>query len=377
MKILYVATADIFVRSGGGIANLAYYKILESIFPNSVDLVIAKKESQSSIDIKNVKYAPERNLFQKIFSLFAGSIHRYKQTVLKLLKDTNYDICFINGGHYAGDLIDLLHEHGTKVIVMNHNFEIEYQSTVKSNFFFKKLYIHYVVKNERYSYKKADANCFITKEDLALFRRAYGETSSIQKVIGVYDPSKERIPDYHNRNNKFTVVISGSVNADQTIDGIRDFHDIYWDVLKNIIPDCKIIITGRNADRLYTLFPDFSNSNIEVIPNPEDIYEVVSKAHLYLCPTNVGGGLKLRVMDGLKLGLPVLVHKVSSRGYDNFINKPYFKVYQDKESFAQGLESLVYYVKNQSGAFDIRKEYDAEFGIDRGVSLMSDLLKEL
>lgn len=377
MKILYIATANVFVRSGGGIANLAYYKVFEKLYPNSVDFLISEDVVVDNNLVKNVRLVPNRSKFEKIKSLFTGEIHRYKKYVRKILSKEKYDICFINGGHYAGDMIDLLHEHGVKVIVMNHNFEIEYQSTVKSNFFFKKFFIRHVVKNEHYSYKKAEANCFITKEDLALFRRAYGETSSIQKVIGVYDPSKERIPDYHNRNNKFTIVISGSVNADQTVDGIRDFHDIYWDVLKNIIPDCKIIITGRNADRLYTLFPDFSNSNIEVIPNPEDIYEVVSKAHLYLCPTNVGGGLKLRVMDGLKLGLPVLVHKVSSRGYDNFINKPYFKVYQDKESFAQGLESLVYYVKNQSGDFDIRKEYDAEFGIDRGVSLMSDLLKEL
>ena len=75
------------------------------------------------------------------------------------------------------------------------------------------------------------------------------------------------------------------------------------------------------------------HSNVELIPNPEDMNKVIGSGDIYICPTRVGGGLKLRIMDGLKLGLPVITHDCSSRGYDAFYGTPYLKSFSNKEGF--------------------------------------------
>ena len=376
MKILFIATANPFVRSGGGIANYAYFKAICTIYPNQVDLALPIEEIPNNSDYNYVAIRT-RTWLEKFIGIFKGSIHRYKESISEIITDNTYDLCIINGGHYAGDMIDILHKHRCKVMVLNHNFEREFQTTAYSNPLMRYYYVINTIKNERYSYKKAEVNCFITEEDLRKFSSVYGKTSSSCYVVGVYEPFTETTKDYQNKNNTFTVVISGSANADQTIDGIRDFHENYWNILKDVVPDYKLIITGRDADRLYTIFSDFTDEHIEIIPNPVDINEIVSRAHIYICPINVGGGLKLRVMDGLKMGIPVLTHEVSARGYEPFVGKDYFAVYNDKSSFENGLRKLMVAVYDGVEEKRIKADYQSVFGTTSGINRFKRMFDDL
>lgn len=371
--ILFIATANPFIRSGGGIANLAYYKAIDALYPGCVDLAISEEEIPNNQNGYNFVPIKARSIYEKIFGVLTGSIHRYKKSICKILRESKYDLCVINGGHYAGDMIEMIHRSGSKVMVMHHNFEREYQTTSHSNMIMRCYYVHKTIQNERISYLKSDINCFITQDDLRLFQQAYGQTNAECHVVGVFEPELGVTRDYYNKCNTLTFVISGSVNAEQTVDGIKDFHDYYWPILNEVFPSCKLIFTGRNADRLLSIFPDFINDQIEIFPNPENIDEIVSMAHLYICPINVGGGLKLRVMDGLKMGLPVLTHSVSARGYEPFIGKPYFKVYNDKESFRNGLRDLVRFVKESSSVESIRQDYYYTFGFQNAIQVFSFL----
>ena len=68
--------------------------------------------------------------------------------------------------------------------------------------------------------------------------------------------------------------------------------------------------------------------------------ETIIDRGIFICPTNVGGGIKLRILDGLKLGMPIITHKVSARGYEDFWDKPWFQVYEDKDSFMAALNMI-------------------------------------
>lgn len=47
--------------------------------------------------------------------------------------------------------------------------------------------------------------------------------------------------------------------------------------------------------------------------------------------------MKLRVMDGLRNGLPVIAHKVSARGYGEFEKKGILIKFDTEEQFAQAI----------------------------------------
>ena len=111
-----------------------------------------------------------------------------------------------------------------------------------------------------------------------------------------------------------------------------------------------------------------------MIPSPKDITEIISNADFYLCPMDKGGGLKLRVLDGLKNGLLVVTHKVSARGYDEFVSQKCMFCYDDEQSFIEALKNVVEssYSKN-----DILKLYDGMFSFKSGVNRLNKYVASL
>ena len=195
----------------------------------------------------------------------------------------------------------------------------------------------------------------------------YGPTVSNNILIGCYDFKDASTVKLSNSKAIYNIVISGTLANYQTVSGILDIYNRYLSIITNIIPRVKILLTGR-APSQEILDIVIKHSNIfSVVSSPIDILTEVQKGSIYLCPTNIGSGLKLRVMDGLKCGLPVLVHSISARGYDYFFNKPYFFVYKDEQSFTNGLNQIMQYLeKEQNSKETIMNDYYNFFGYSNG-----------
>ena len=137
-------------------------------------------------------------------------------------------------------------------------------------------------------------------------------------------------------------------------------------------------MAGRNPHSSILNIRDKYPKTITVVPNPKDMDAVVEQANIFFCPTCIGGGLKLRLMDGLKLGLPVLVHKVSARGYDVFYDKPYFQVYDNVDSFLRGLQSISDFIKDTPNyKQEIQSTYSSFFSYESGLQRMKLIFSDL
>ena len=111
---------------------------------------------------------------------------------------------------------------------------------------------------------------------------------------------------------------------------------------------------------------------IEFIDTPADMADVLNRARFYICPVNRGGGVKLRVMDGLRTGMPVLVHRVSARGYESLEGISLF-VYDTPESFVIALQEML----DCPGGATLRQEaYNARFSFEAGVKRLRNILKK-
>lgn len=93
---------------------------------------------------------------------------------------------------------------------------------------------------------------------------------------------------------------------------------------------------------------------------------VLARGRYYICPTELGGGLKLRIMDGLKAGLPVLTHAVSARGYEVFEGFCLFS-YRDEDSFRHALDQLL---SRPVDPISVQARYREVFSFDAGVERM-------
>ena len=372
-RILFIAVCNIAKRNGVGLATLAYYNSLCQLYPGIVDLMMP--ESACTGSYSKAIGVPSRHIIQAMFS---GSLHRYKTFLRQYLssKADLYGICVINGGFYAGDMMNMIHDFGLKIVVIHHNFEREYQMDNKSSIALWGHSPYFVIQNERKAYCKADVNCFLTQEDESSFLRYYGKGPASNNVLGVFEPYDSTWPIVDEKSS-YLLVITGSLNSVQTMSGIVDIHKNYYDIIQELCPQWNLVIAGRNPHHEVYDFQRENPEHIKVIPNPEIMDMVTNPASIFLCPTNVGGGLKLRVMDGLRQGLPVLVHKVSARGYNSFFGKPFFQIYQDRASFRDGLKNLLEYCQSGLNKKEIQQTYFNEFGFQRGCEKMSQVINSL
>lgn len=377
-RVLFIAHLDLFKRTGGGLATLSYYNAVCSLFPGLVDLILPLGCIPPGVSRPDWFGVKPRSKLVAVMELLTGRLHRFKDYVQHFLRrnENRYDLCIINGGVYAGDMIDFIKSQGIKVAVIHHNYEKEYHMDNRTLLTFKGLFPYYVIKNEKKAYLRADLNLFLTNQDVATFRNVYGPCHGRIELLGCFEAENVRLPDVKEAASEPVLVISGSMDTYQTVNGISDFFTKYLPVAKAVEPGLKVVITGRDPSVEVYRMQEIEPEIITIVPNPVDIGSVVSKGSIYCCPTCIGGGLKLRVMDGLRLGMPVLVHALSSRGYDAFFDKPYFKIYSDELSFKRGFYDLVSLISNQQASRSaIQADYGNLFSFSAGERRMKSILR--
>lgn len=379
-RILFVTSANLYIDTGGGIANRAYYNVLNDAFPNQVDVIHIQVSSKIETP-SNFYLVPPLSIKERLQNLLSGRLHRYSSYVLDLVdkRKGEYSHCFLNTG-VLGDLVQPLQERGIKVAVIHHNYEVEFQRDNKRPTTFWGLYTGLVSKNERISYQQSDLNLFLTESDKGTFFKKYGVSKDAKNtVIGTFEAEikKEngdiiKEPLIPNR-----LAICGSLNSVQTLHGIKDFSAKYLPLLHEYYNDDFVLtLTGRAPGKYIQELAE-SDNQIKLVPSPANISDVIKSCGIFICPTNVGGGLKLRIMDGLKLGMPIITHEVSARGYDAFFNMPWFKVYNNKDGFIKALESLNELIKNNKGLrSDIISEYRNVFSYPSGKKRFMDSIED-
>ena len=129
-------------------------------------------------------------------------------------------------------------------------------------------------------------------------------------------------------------VITGNLSMLQTEASLIPWLDDLLPVLRTEVPSAQVIVAGKKPTD--ALQAKCREKAVELVDTPPDMQAVLLRGRYYLCPTSRGGGLKLRIMDGLKNGLPVLTHAVSARGYEAFLNRFVFS-YSDKTGFGEAL----------------------------------------
>jgi len=277
----------------------------------------------------------------------------------------------MNASTYA-DTIDMMSDYGIKTAVIHHNYEVRYQmdNRLPSTLFGFTPYM--VERNERLALNKAELNMYLTEYDKETIISKYNISSHLDKhvVVGMYEP-RVVTDSFDNSDdlalNDKVLAICGSLSGLQTEQSVFDVFENYYNIIaEQYSGDFKLIIAGRNPSEKLVAKCNM-HENVVLKANPENMFKTIDKAGIFICPVNCGSGLKLRIMDGLKLGMPILTHEVSARGYEQYRKFKWFQVYNDKQSFAAGLRNIVSLIElNGNLRNEIKTEYNNYFSFENG-----------
>lgn len=375
-KILFITRHYLNENNGGSNATKGFIWSLAQIISDMTLIYPEHDDYDSKIFIpENVSRIPvfdSRSKIQKGIDMYRGKVHRFCDFVKKHLKNNKYDIVIIDHSYTAIGVIQNVKKSGAKIISIHHNVEVDYIKDNEPSWLYRIPYNFFVKKGERDALELSDLNLTLTEADAEKFKSWYPGINLHLNTIGIceYKPSVEKHFKKRPFNNTF--VISGSLCYKQSVKPIMDFIHKYFPIMEDGCPDCRLIITGRNPDgQLKTICDKYSN--IELIPSPDDIDAVIKRASVYVSPTYAGSGIKLRIMDGLRRGMPILCHEVSSWGYETIVKANMMYTYNDTDSFKTSFQNIL---KCNINPNDVYEKYLEYFSLESGIERFKKILSE-
>lgn len=171
----------------------------------------------------------------------------------------------------------------------------------------------------------------------ALFCISYDEKSLFEKLTGRRIRFFPHLVDNRHHlplpvaERKWDVLYIGFHNA-YNIEALQWFMDQVYPLLNK---ELRLVFVGN-----VTAHVDCVRENIEIIPYAEDLSEIYCNAKLSVCPMFRGTGMKIKVVEAMSYGLPVVCNE---RGVDGLPDKTRNGciVTEDPAEFAKQINALL------------------------------------
>lgn len=370
--LIDATTVNIAQPGGGSFCVQAYIEAILAIYPGKVDVMHPQEahirdERYTTIDV------PKRSKWQAIRGVIQGRFHRGSAYVLEHIQThpDMYETVVLNTGLFAGGIIKKLQKF-VRIVILHHNHEPEYRMASRSALTLFGHTTALVKYWEKKGYMGADINLFLTHSDCCTFEQEYGRRPN-NHIVGVFEPTYQK-QSLDNICSTKTAVVTCALGDKQNQNSLMQFIQHYMPVFMRTLPDWRVALMGRNpSEQLISAAQE--TQNMDIVPNPENIRSLAADCSIYLCPMDAGGGLKLRIMDGLRAGQPIILHERSARGYDILRDKPYLKTYTNTENFTEALVAICDYISSEAYSRQhIQEEYYSIFGLDQGINRLKEIL---
>lgn len=300
-----------------------------------------------------------------------GRLHRFGPVFQSTLASSRFDVVVFHNSKGSRGLIDPAKAAGARVIIVHDNYELDYTRD-SLPWFLRPFLLPPTVRSERESLLKSDLSLTLSVSDATQMRKAYHLSPDTRvEVLGVSEYKHREQPAAFSEVDGPVFAITGNLSAKQTVDSLLPWLADYEPILRRIVPDARIIVAGKHPSAALTRL--LEERGIEVVDTPPDMDGVLARARYYICPVFKGSGVKLRVMDGLRSGLPALVHRNAARGYESFEGKGLF-VYQDAPSFESALKTML---SSHHSKEEMFRMYQTTFSYESGILRMKDAVESL
>lgn len=272
----------------------------------------------------------KRKAFLNLFSSIPYNIERFiskdvEQALTQLLQKETFDIIQIEGLFMAW-YVDVIRKFSQAPVIMrSHNVEYLIWERLAANEKnpLKKIYLKYLangIRNFEKTYlNKFDAIAAITDEDKTRMREL-GSTVPIEFIAaGVEMARFEKKPDIQVKPN--TLFIISSLNWLPNLEGIDWFLENVWKTVSKTLPKLELHIAGKSPPKHLL---ELNLPNVYVHGFVASAPEFMQQYDLMLVPLLSGGGMRIKIIEGMSLGKCILTTPVGAEGISVIPNEEIF-----------------------------------------------------
>lgn len=291
-----------------------------------------------------------------LFPLFAV---RYNTNIIKWLKQysDNYDILYFD---FSQTFVFSKYINHPCKIMMCH--DIIAQKYERKRFSFLYNWLVKITENRLLNYGNHILS--FSNKDKLLLEKYYNVKSDI---VSFYISQNIIDIDFDKINIDNFFVFYGAWNRKENTDGLEWF-------LYNVYPNCSNVRIKIIGGSLNTKIKDLISkyNNIEYLGFVDNPYNIIAKSQALLAPVFSGAGVKVKVIETMALGTPVIGTDIAFEGIENikFNNKEILIVANNKNEFINSIKNYspvdITYKKN------IRNKFLAFYDKDKFVEKLKN-----
>jgi glycosyltransferase involved in cell wall biosynthesis len=169
----------------------------------------------------------------------------------------------------------------------------------------------------------------IQRDDAAAFRRIVPSARVVELPMAIDVGVPPRAP---RRPGRCVLVASGTL---PNVDGIGWFFASCWDEIRARVPHAHLEIYGTICLRLASV-----PQNVTLRGTRHELPEIFAGATVAIAPLLAGSGLKLKVVEAMAYGVPMVTTSIGAQGLLSIEPRP-FVVANDPREFADAVTRLL------------------------------------
>lgn len=323
------------------------------------------------------------NLFKSIpYNLERFVSADFEKALIELLQQNDFDIIHVEGT-FVAYYIDVIRKYSKAPVVLRaHNVEYLIWERLAKNETnpLKKIYLTLLSRKlktfEKKYFSKYDVIAGITREDNQRLEELGVKTqkefipAGVQLNRFILDASIKPVPN--------SMFIISSLNWLPNLEGLEWFVKKVWPEAKRRNPLLELHIAGKDTPEAVL---QLAGNGIFVHGYVADASVFMQEYDLMLVPLLSGGGMRLKIIEGMALGKCILTSTIGAEGIACEANKDILKF----DESAEWITSLLDYFSNPSKYAPIGtnarqviiEQYDNDKVVDRLVDLYTRLLNRL
>jgi sugar transferase (PEP-CTERM/EpsH1 system associated) len=266
-----------------------------------------------------------QDLVAGVFGSVPFTVRNYTRPAMsgvleRLLREQHFDIAVLEGVHLGGYLTLLRSAECRPAVVCDwHNVESEilrrYSLAARGPLrkFYARMAAGRLERYERWFVNQCDMHVVVSERDREALVHRYG--ASVPVVV-----IENGVPlDYFSAAGKdvgerppFRVLFSGAMDYHANVEAVSWFGSEVWPAVHAAAPQAVFTIVGRNpAPEVRALA---GRPGIEVTGTVPDVRPYYREASVAVVPLRVGGGTRIKILEAMAAGVPVISTALGAEG---------------------------------------------------------------
>lgn len=251
----------------------------------------------------------------------------------RVLQEEHFDVIHLESLFMAPYIRTLRKYSKAKIVLRSHNLEYMIWERMASRASgFRKLYLRFLARGlKKYEIKTmniVDGIAAISAEDANRFK----QLGCTKPVITI--PFGVNLADYqidHSKEEDGSLFHLGSMDWLPNKEAAEWLLDGVWTSAHRKAPLAHLYLAGRrNGDVLDNNLPD----GVTMVGEVENAQDFIRSKSVMLVPVKSGGGVRIKIIEGLALGKAIVSTKVGAEGID-VVHNEHILIADEPEKFAE------------------------------------------